>query len=430
LNTDYPQTGSLNQPGNNFGPRIGIAYAFNNGKTVVRAGYGLFYARLPSASVIRLQQRNGVIQKTGTLNATNPAELAAGPVFPARLTGLAGAVGLTNVTFAAKDLATPYTQQSDISIEQQFGANTALSVSYMHSRGYKFLSREDLNLGPATGTATYQLNDVNNAPVGTYTTSTYLRANKVDPRYASIIYISNRGRLWYDGMTVSLRHRASGWMSGTLAYTWSHAIDNGLGGASDNIYFTDPPNTVYNGNYQAEKGSSRLDQRHRMVASATFTAPNMNFNSAIAKAAVNGWQLSLIETAASSQATDSILLVSSSINSLLASSTTINGMVTPFGAAIRAPFVPRSNVPIDLVNRLDGRISKGFKFRENMALSLGFDVFNVFNTISNTSVINTAYRAVGNVITAQPNVGNGAASGGYPDGTNARRAQVSARFSF
>lgn len=429
-NADYPDTAYLNQPGNNFGPRIGVAYSFNNNKSVFRAGYGLFYARLPSASVIRLQQRNGVIQRTGTLNSTNPTDLAAGPTFPNRLTNLAGAVGLTNVTFAARDLATPYTQQMDASFEQQFGTNSVLTVSYMRSRAYKFLSREDLNLGPATGIATYTLNDVNNNPVGSFTTNTYLRANKIDPRYASIIYLSNRGRLWYDGMTVSFRQRASSWLSGTLAYTWSHAMDLGQGAAADNIYFTDPPNTVYNGNYQAEKGSSRLDQRHRLVVSAIISPPRINFSNKFASGAINGWQLSLIETAASSQPTDSILLVSSSFSPLFASSTTINGMVTPFGAAIRAPFVPRSNINIDTVNRLDGRLTKSFGLGESRSLALNFEVFNMFNTISNTSVINVAYRAVGSVITAQPNVGNGTASGGFPDGTNARRAQVSARFSF
>jgi len=38
--------------------------------------------------------------------------------------------------------------------------------------------------------------------------------------------------------------------------------------------------------------------------------------------------------------------------------------------------------------------------------------------------------ANGNVISPLPGVGVGTASSGYPDGTNARRAQVSARFTF
>jgi len=316
-------------------------------------------------------------------------------------------------------------------VEHQFGASTALSVSYMHSRGYQFISREDLNLGPASGTATYNIQDTSGAQTGTYTTATYLAANKLDKRYGSVIYLSNRGRLWYDGMAVSLRHRASKWMTGTLAYTWSHAIDEGQGGASSNIYFTDPPASTYNGNYQADKGSSTLDQRQRLVVSGIISSPKMNFGSKYFNMAANGWQLSLIETATSPQHVDPILIVSSGLSGAgLASGTTINGMVTPFGAPGRVPFLPRTSIPIDTTNRLDARITKLFSIRESMNLGLSFEVFNVFNIISNTSVVSNTYFASGNVIKAGIGVGTGTASSGFPDGTNARRAQVSARFTF
>ncbi len=431
LNPDYPATGVLNQPGDNIAPRIGLAYSFNKNRTVVRAGYGIFYARLPSASVIRLQQRNGVIQKTGTLSSSNAAQLAAGPVFPARLTGLAGSVGLTNVTFAAANLATPYTEQADLSIEQAVGKNGALTVSYMHSRGYKFISREDLNLGPATGSATYAIQDVTGATTGSFTTATYLAANKIDKRYASLVYLSNRGRLWYDGMAVSYRQRATRWASGTLAYTWSHALDQHQGPAADNIYFTDPPSTTYNGNNQAEKGTSNLDQRHRLVVSAIVAPPHKDFGMKLANTIVNGWQFSLIETAASPQHVDPILVVGASLPGGLASGTTVNGMVTPFGAPGRVPFLPRSSVAIDTVNRMDARLTKNFTMPwERSTISLSFEAFNVFNTISNTSVNSTAYIATPGVIKQAAGLGNGNASGGFPDGTNARRAQVSARFTF
>lgn len=429
-NHDYPQTGHLNQPGDNFAPRIGAAYSFNHDRTVVRAGYGIFYARLPSASVIRLQQRNGVIQQTGTLNGSNPAQLAAGPTFPERLPSLAGAVGLTNVTFAASNLKTPYTEQADLSVEQALSSKTVLTVSYMHSRGYQFISREDLNLGPASGTATYAIDNVAGQPVSSFTTATYLAANRIDPRYSSLIYLSNRGRLWYDGMTVSLRQRASNWAEGTLAYTWSHALDENQGASADNIYFTDPPDTTYNGNYQAQKGDSVLDQRQRLVASAILYTPRKDFGSKITNAALNGWQLSLIETAATPQYVDPLLLVGSGLKGL-ASNTTINGMVTPFGAPGRVPFLPRTSIPLGDTINTDARLTKRFNMsREGMNVWLAFEVFNVFNYITNTSVNQFAYVANGNVISPLPGVGVGTASSGYPDGTNARRAQVSARFTF
>jgi hypothetical protein len=79
---------------------------------------------------------------------------------------------------------------------------------------------------------------------------------------------------------------------------------------------------------------------------------------------------------------------------------------------------------------LDARLTKLFNIRESMNVALSFEAFNVFNIITNTSVVQNAYFATGNIIQAGVGVGQGTASAGFPDGTNARRAQVSARFTF
>jgi hypothetical protein len=106
-------------------------------------------------------------------------------------------------------------------------------------------------------------------------------------------------------------------------------------------------------------------------------------------------------------------------------------MVTPFGAPGRVPFLPRTSIPVDSVVRADARLTKTFRLPwEASTVALAFEAFNVFNEISNTAVNQFAYQAVGNIISPLPGVGAGIASGGYPDGTNARRAQVSARFTF
>src|SRR5260370_28547330 len=45
INPDYPQTGVIHNTKNNFSPRVGISYALTNDqKTLIRAGYGIFYA--------------------------------------------------------------------------------------------------------------------------------------------------------------------------------------------------------------------------------------------------------------------------------------------------------------------------------------------------------------------------------------------------
>ncbi|PYQ01743.1 MAG: hypothetical protein DMF83_24925, partial [Acidobacteria bacterium] len=52
-------TSFLKTDKNNFGPRLGLAWN-PNAKTVVRAGYGLFYGRTPSIMVGTAHSNNGV----------------------------------------------------------------------------------------------------------------------------------------------------------------------------------------------------------------------------------------------------------------------------------------------------------------------------------------------------------------------------------
>jgi hypothetical protein len=52
------------------------------------------------------------------------------------------------------------------------------------------------------------------------------------------------------------------------------------------------------------------------------------------------------------------------------------------------------------------------------------------NTIRDTTLNGQAYTLKGGTLSPTPAYGTGRASGGFPDGTNARRAQVSARFVF
>ena len=80
-NPDWPQTGYIHTPSNNFSPRIGVTYQIND-KTVVRGGYGVFYARLLGGLIDNLWTTNGIYQIADSLSSTNPTQLAAGPVFP------------------------------------------------------------------------------------------------------------------------------------------------------------------------------------------------------------------------------------------------------------------------------------------------------------------------------------------------------------
>jgi hypothetical protein len=81
-------------------------------------------------------------------------------------------------------------------------------------------------------------------------------------------------------------------------------------------------------------------------------------------------------------------------------------------------------------------LSKTFILPKETRLELGFEATNLFNHISFTGVNATAFRSTFNTTTGIGTIapvagtGLGSATGGFPDGTNARRAQVSLRYSF
>src|SRR5262249_19784813 len=147
--------------------------------------------------------------------------------------------------------------------------------------------------------------------------------------------------------------RASKWAQGTAAYTWSHARDLSQGGASNNTFFTDGPATLFNGDYNLEKGTSVLDQRHRLVVTAIVSTPSKQFGNLAANQILNGWQLSILGTFASAFHTTPTILVSGSQFPGMAFTNTLNG----FGGSNQVPFLSRQSIPIDSTNRIDSRIT-------------------------------------------------------------------------
>src|ERR1017187_953994 len=268
VNPDYPQTGHIPTGSLNLAPRLGLAYSLNE-KTVVRAGFGVYHARFPGSLIDNLFTNNGVFQTLIGLQGANSVQSASGPVYPNALAGAppGTSTGAANIQFAAPNLRTPYSLQGTLAVERQLGHDVSFTASYIRSRGLQLLTSRDLNIGAPGPTVAYTIDDASGNAAGSFSTPVYLAANRVDPRYGRIMQDENGLKSYYDALAVQMDKRFSHGFQALLSYTWSHAIDDGQGTSLDALFYSSPALTTYNGNYAFDKGSSALDQRHRLVFS-------------------------------------------------------------------------------------------------------------------------------------------------------------------
>ncbi len=246
---------------------------------------------------------------------------------------------------------------------------------------------------------------------------------------------------FYDGLAVTFEKRFSHGLQFLASYTWSHEIDDGQGGGTNAIFFSTASPWTYNGNYTFDKGSGLLDQRHRFVYSFVWAPTFLHNDSAFAKYVVNNWQLSSITTLAAGRPTGSgtIRTTDTPVPGMLSTST-ING----FGGNNRVPFLPVDSLYTPPTYREDFRLTKLLPLPgERFKLALNFEAFNISNTWSPTSLLAQVYcegngcilpngsKGSTGVLYLTPTAyGIGSADGGFPDGTQARRLQVSARLTF
>jgi outer membrane receptor protein involved in Fe transport len=438
-NPDYPATGSIPSYKKQFAPRIGFAYALDSqSKTVLRGGYGMFYGRYPGGLINTFFLGNGLYQKSVTLNSSNASDKAAGPVFPNVLSGAATftpPAGSVNLTMASKDFRTPYTQQADIAIERQITSDLAATVSYIWSRGLHLTSVQDINVGAPGPTVTYRINDASGNQTGTYSTPVYVRQNRVDTRYSRVNIVDAGLNSWYNALVAQLTKRMTHGITGSVSYTWAHAIDTGqAGGGTPNVFASGGPQSYMPGDYKFDKGSSVLDIRQRLGLSAVWKPTFTKSTSQFAKYLVNSWELAVLGTFSTAPQVTPTVQISSAFapaGFTPAFTGSLNGYAQG-GLNSRVPFLPIGGLQVDSIQRIDARLTKTFPINERMKAMFTFDAFNVFNHRYFTSVSQRAYieSVVGGVPVLNPasGYGLGTASQGFPDGTNARRLQIGMRF--
>jgi Carboxypeptidase regulatory-like domain len=428
--TIYTDTCHIYSKPTNFMPRIGLAYKLDD-KTVIRAGYGIYYARVAGATLQDLFVGNGVVTQSLSLSSTQAPQLAAGPTFPNILSAPPAGVNVAanSFQFTSPNWKTPYSEQAQFGIERQLMHDLVLTTNFIWSRGVQLYSVRDLNLPTGTTNFTYQIGDANGVPTGQTYTTPVLIGTRPDPRFGAINQDENGVTSSYTAFVAQLNKRFSHGLQGTVSYTWSHEVDDGqsYGQSTNNLYLSSAFAYLQNGNYKADRGLGLEDQPQRLVVSWIW-APKFRGSGAVSKYVLNGWQLSSITTIGSRRPYGS--------PTVRLNDTPVTGMFSNFslngsGLGGRVPFWAVDSVYQPALYRADARLSKIIPFGEKYKVSLNFEAFNISNSWSPTSMTTQAFTEAKGILTLTPtayNVGSGDASS--PDGTEARRLQVSARFTF
>ncbi|HWW77242.1 MAG TPA: hypothetical protein VNZ44_17700, partial [Pyrinomonadaceae bacterium] len=254
--------GPVRTDANNFAPRLGVAYAPGSGRTVLRAGFGLYFDRIPLRAVSNALQRDGSKYRVAVL----PFGQAGAPAFPNTLEAFPSGL-LASVTTIDPNIRNSYAEQAGLQLERELPFDSSLSVAYTHLRAQHLIVQRNVNAPTAPASA------------GVF------NLGRPDPRFANVGRYESSGDSYFDGLTVSLTKRAGRWAGVRVSYTLSKTIDD-----AGNFFFFTPQD---NQNLRDERGLSDNDQRHRLTLSGTLTAPASRGESAFRRG-LEGFEFSYI----------------------------------------------------------------------------------------------------------------------------------------
>jgi hypothetical protein len=262
----------------NFSPRFGFAWTpRENGKTVLRGGYGIFYASTSSSQV--QQSRATGFTATGSFPSpdngiTFPIKLDQG--FPPISIDPRSAALAKNISTNVIERKSPRAQiqQWNLNIEQQFG-DYMVQVAYAGAKGTHLIA------------ASYNINQVPAALLGPGNA----QVRRPYPDFQNItVNNPNAGTSIYNALYASVNKRLSRGLTLITSLTIQKSIDSSSGRGFNIEYGALPPQDNYN--RAAERAISQFDRTKRFVAGWVYELPHAAKASGWNKALTAGWQIS------------------------------------------------------------------------------------------------------------------------------------------
>jgi outer membrane receptor protein involved in Fe transport len=378
-------TGFQPKDKNNFAPRLGLSYAFNE-KTVVRAGYGMFFGRTPAILTGTAHSQNGiqVVAISITCSGVAPNVCPTYPnVFSAIPTGANRAA--VNLYLFDQNYEQPYTHQARLQFEREVWKNTTFSAQYTMFRGGDITRTRNVNLFapvPVTvGGLTFLRFQSERERYGDVVTNNSNSRARPVRDFDRISLFQSSARSGYHGLTFELNRRLTNRWQFNTSYTLSNAKDNKPdqtsvvpGGGDDAKIAEDQFGLT------GEYGRSDLDVRHRFIFSPVYETGTFKYS-----------DNKVLRALLSDYIFTGILVGQSGI----AYSALVSG--DPNGDGItstdRVPGTARNQLSTPAAYIVDMRVGRIIRFGERLRLSLFAEGFNIFNRANVQAAFNTQFAA-------------------------------------
>ena len=296
LGTGGLSSGLYNPDYRNFAPRLSVAYnVFGSGKTVIRAGWGMFYDSLYHSFFLTNSVNNSSYAYGPFLNPAGPAAvslvstlapgtttcpfdtLKAGcPIFAP----LPGGAPQGDITTVDRKLRTPYMYNFNLNVEQQLASKVVLQVGYVGSAGHHLIRFRDINQ-PSQAAITASDNACAPPPAPgmpkTITAACVFAPGAVtvlptgNGTFSYLNQDESSASSYYHSLQTSLR--VNGWHGFSTAanFVWSHSIDTASDGADFEPNAAQPNDST---RPNLEKGDSNFDIRRRFTWNFVYQLPN------------------------------------------------------------------------------------------------------------------------------------------------------------
>jgi carboxypeptidase family protein/TonB-dependent receptor-like protein len=265
----YPRA-FVNNPGIQWGPRIGFAYdVFGDGKTAVRGGGGIFYNTRPSGGEIGDLGRNPPSLLTPTIYYGNLNSYinSSGVLFPSSF----------QATAQGGELPTVYNYS--LGIQRDIGFQTVVDAAYVASLGRHLLQRRDINAIPQGARFQTENQDA--------TTGRPLQDNffRTYVGYADIVLREPASSSNYHSLQTQVNRRFSKGIQFGAAWTWSKAMN--FADSDTNTVAAFVPIRIWN------YGKAGYDRTHNLTMNWVWDLPKLSqvWNHRGIRAVFDNWEL-------------------------------------------------------------------------------------------------------------------------------------------